>query len=149
LFDKYIATYLTFYVFFTHLVLGTKLVEYQKQCLSSVHITGNVDWYYAALCVHVLYHFVIVTIVNVYAPQSTVVVYTEVLGAQFEKWTVVMSTLGLLVNTAVFIFFIAYGYHTSAPFNFIQTICLSIYVIYATYHILFVKQRLTVKTHAS
>ena len=149
LFDKYVATYLTFYVFFTHIVLETNLMEYQQQCLSSVHITDNVDWYYAALCVHLLYHFVVVTIVNVYAPQSTVVVYTEVLAAQFEKWTVVMSTLGLLLNTGVFIFFIAYGYHTSAPFNFIQTICLSIYVISTTYHILFVKQRLTVKTHAS
>jgi len=85
LFDKYIATYLTFYVFFTHIVLETKLMEYQQQCLSSVHITDNVDWYYAALCVHLFYHFVVVTIVNVYAPQSTVVVYTEVLAAQFGK----------------------------------------------------------------
>jgi len=149
LFDKYIATYLTFYVFFTRIVLETKLKEYQQQCLSSMHITDNVDWYYAALCVHLVYHFVVVTVVNVYAPQSTVAVYTEVLAVQFEKWTIVMSTLGLLVNTSVLIFFIAYGYPTSAPFNFIQTICLGIYVISTTYHILFVKQRLTVKTHAS
>jgi len=149
LFDKYIGTYLTFYVFFAHVILETKLMDYRSKCLSSAYIMGNVSWFYAGLCVHLLYHFVVVIIMNVYAPHSTVVVYSEILAEQYEKWNVFMGTMNLLCNTAVLMFFIAYGYNTSTPFNFIQTTLLSIYIIATSYRIIFVKSKLTVKRHTS
>jgi len=149
LFDRYIGTYLTFYVFFVHVILETKLVHYQTQCLSSKFVIGGVRWFYGGLCVHLLYHYVVVTVMNVYAPQSTVVVYTEVLSAEFEKWSVFMRTLTLLCNSTVLIFFIAYGYHMSTPFNYIQTILLSIYILSSSYRIVFVREKLAVKKHTS
>jgi len=149
IFEKYVGTYLIFYVFFTHVILESKLNDYRSKCFSTLYITANIRWFYVGVCVHLIYQFIIVLVVNIYAPQSTVAVYSTHLAKQYENWTVSVNTLNMLCTSAILLFYIAYGYNMSGIFNIVQSILLGMYVISSSYKIIFQKHTLTVKKHVS
>jgi len=147
--DCYGGTYLVFYVFFTHCVLRSRITKYKMQCMSSLYVVRNMRWFQVAMGVHLFYHFVVVGVLDMYAPADTVVVYTEALATRFQKWSLVMQTLSMICNAAVLVFFIAYGYDISTAFNYFQTVALAIYMASSSYRIIYVKETLTVRPHYS